>query len=316
MSRPKAQKVKETKKFTGKAIRRDFKANWALYLMLIPFLTLIILFAYLPMGGVIMAFENYKPKLGLLGSPWVHLNNFRDFFDSVFAWRVIKNTLIISFLQLLICFPAAIIFALLINELKDNLFKKSVQMITYMPHFISMVVIAGIIVDFSKSTGVITSIVSHFTGTKENLLANPGYWRPMYIISDLWQGLGFSSIIYVAALSGIDQTLYEAAELDGANRWQQTIHVTIPGIANTIIIMLILRIGSLMSVGQEKTILLYNNQILEKADIISSFVYRKGLQEFNYGYSTAVSFFNSVINTILIISANALSRKYSETSLF
>ena len=310
------QKVKKERKFTGNAIRKDIKSNWGLYLMLIPFMTFIILFAYLPMGGVLMAFENYKPKLGIMKSPWIHLKNFQDFFGSIFAWRVIRNTLVISFLQLLICFPAAIIFALLINELKDNLFKKSVQMITYMPHFISMVVIAGIIVDFTKSTGVITQLVSVFTGSTDNLLANPNAWRPIYILSDLWQGLGFSSIIYVAALSGIDDTLYEAAELDGANRWQQTIHVTLPGIANTIIIMLILRIGSLMSVGQEKTILLYNDLILEKADIISSFVYRKGLQEFNYGYSTAVSFFNSVINTILIISANALSRKYSETSLF
>ncbi len=310
------QKTVKEKIYTKKAIRRDFKANWALYLMVVPFMVLTILFAYLPMGGILMAFENFKPKLGIWKSPWVHLKNFQDFFGSIFAWRVIRNTLIISFLQLLICFPAAIIFALLINELKDNLFKKSVQMVTYMPHFISMVVIAGIIVDFTKSTGVISMIVGWFTGTTENLLSKPAAWRPIYILSDLWQSLGFSSIIYVAALSGIDDSLYEAAELDGANRWQQTLHVTLPGIANTIIIMLILRIGSLMSVGQEKTILLYNDLILEKADIISSFVYRKGLQEFNYGYSTAVSFFNSVINTILIITANALSRKYSETSLF
>ena len=304
------------RKFTRKAIKRDFRQNWMLYVMLLPLLTFFIVFAYAPMGGILMAFENYKPKLGLLHSKWIWFDNFKDFFTSVFAGRVIRNTLIISFLQLIICFPAAIIFALLINELKDNLFKKTVQMITYMPYFISMVVIAGIIVDFTKSTGVITQIVSVFTGSKGNLLANPKAWRPIYIFSDLWQGLGFSSIIYVAALSGIDQELYEAAELDGANRWKQTIHVTIPGIMNTIIIMLILRIGSLMSVGQEKTILLYNPQIYETADIISSFVYRKGLQEFNYGYSTAVSFFNSIVNTVLIISANTLSRKFSETSLF
>lgn len=307
--------IKE-RKFTRKSIKRDFKTNWSLYLMLLPLIAFFAVFAYAPMGGVIMAFENYKPKLGLLKSDWIWFQNFKDFFSSVFAGRVIRNTLIISFLQLIICFPAAIIFALLLNELKENLFKKSVQMITYMPYFISMVVIAGIIVDFTKSTGVISQIVALFTGSAENLLAKPKAWRPIYILSDLWQGLGFSSIIYVAALSGIDQELYEAAQLDGANRWKQTLHITIPGIANTIIIMLILRIGSLMSVGQEKTILLYNNQILETADIISSFVYRKGLQEFNYGYSTAVSLFNSVVNTVLIVFANTLSRKYSETSLF
>ena len=244
------------------------------------------------------------------------LDNFADFFSSIFAARVIRNTLIISFLQLIIEFPLTIIFALLINELKDGLYRKGVQMLTYMPYFVSMVVLAGIIVDFTKSTGVIGQLVSIFSGKTENLLANPSYWRPLYIVSNLWQGLGFGSIIYVAALSGIDQELYEAAEIDGATRWKQTLHITLPGIASTIIIMLIMRIGMIMSVGQEKTILLYTPQVYETADIISSFVYRKGLLEFNYGYSTAVSLFNSVINFALLVTTNAISKRYSETSLF
>ena len=263
-----------------------------------------------------MAFENYKPKLGILRSQWVGLENFKDFFQSVFAWRVIRNTVVLSMLQLIIEFPLTIIFALLLNELKDSIFKKGVQMITYMPYFISMVVLAGIIVDFTKSTGVLSQIVTFFSGKQVNLLSDPACWRPLYIVSDLWQGLGCGSIIYVAALSGVDQELYEAAKIDGANRWKQTLHVTLPGISSTIIIMLILRIGSIMSVGYEKTILLYNPQVYETADIISSFVYRKGLEEFNYGYSTAVSLFNSVINFIMLVSANVISRKYSETSLF
>ena len=304
------------RKFTRPSIVKDLRKNWTVYLLAIPLIAFFIIFAYFPMGGLIMAFENYKPNLGIFGSEFVGLENFQDFFASVFAWRVIRNTLIISLLQLVIEFPLTIIFALLLNELKEGWFRKGVQLLTYMPYFVSMVVLAGIIVDFTKSTGAIAQIISFFTGEQVNLLGDPAYWRPVYIISNLWQGLGFGSIIYVAALSGIDQELYEAAEIDGATRWKQTVHITIPGISSTIIIMLILRIGMIMTVGQEKTILLYNPQVYETADIISSFIYRKGLLEFNYGYSTAVSLFNSVINFALLLIANTISKKYSETSLF
>lgn len=304
------------RKFTWAAIKRDIRQHWALYLMAIPLIAFFIIFAYLPMGGLLMAFENYKPNKGFLGSDFVGLKNFMDFFGSPFAFRTIRNTLVISFLQLVIEFPLVIVFALLINEIKMGPFRKAVQTLTYMPYFISMVVMAGIIVDFVKSTGVVGQLVGVFTGTPTNLLGDPKYWRPLYIATNLWQGLGFSSIIYVAALSGIDQELYEAAEIDGATRWKQTLHITLPGIAGTIIIMLILRVGSIMAVGQEKTILLYNSQVYETADIISSFIYRKGLLEFNYGYSTAVSLFNSVINFILLVTTNQISKKFSETSLF
>ncbi|MCI8385932.1 MAG: sugar ABC transporter permease [Acutalibacter sp.] len=304
------------RKFTWAAIKRDMRQHWALYLMAIPLIAFFIVFAYMPMGGLLMAFENYKPNKGFLGSDFVGLKNFMDFFGSPFAFRTIRNTLVISFLQLIIEFPLVIVFALLINEIKMGPFRKAVQTLTYMPYFISMVVMAGIIVDFVKSTGVVGQLVGVFTGTPTNLLGDPKYWRPLYIATNLWQGLGFSSIIYVAALSGIDQELYEAAEIDGATRWKQTLHITLPGIASTIIIMLILRVGSIMAVGQEKTILLYNSQVYETADIISSFIYRKGLLEFNYGYSTAVSLFNSVINFILLVTTNQISKKFSETSLF
>lgn len=304
------------RKFTWLAIKKDVRQHWALYLMAVPLIAFFIIFAYMPMGGLLMAFENYRPNKGIFGSEFVGLQNFMDFFNSPYAPRVIRNTLIISFLQLLIEFPLVIVFALLMNEIKSGPFRKAVQMLTYMPYFISMVVMAGIIVDFCKSTGVIGQLIGLITGTPVNLFGDPVYWRPMYIVTNLWQGLGFSSIIYVAALSGIDQSLYEAAEIDGATRWKQTIHITLPGIASTIIIMLILRIGSIMSVGQEKTILLYNSQLYETADIISSFIYRKGLIEFNYGYSTAVSLFNSVINFALLLTTNQISKKFSETSLF
>lgn len=308
--------VNRKKKFTKEAIKRDFRKNWNLYLMAVPAIVCLIVFSYLPMGGLWMGFTDYKPNLGIFGSKFVGLKHFKDFFSSFYFGRTIKNTLWISFLQLAIEFPVTIIFALLLNEVVNVKFKRAVQTISYMPYFISMVVIAGIIIDFCSSKGAITSFVSLFTGSNQNLLSKPSYWRPIYIISDLWQGLGFGSIIYIAALSGVDKELYEAAEIDGAGRWKQTLHVTLPGISSTIIIMLILRIGTLMGVGYEKTILLYNSQVYETADIISSYVYRKGLLEFNYGYSTAVSLFNSVINFGLLLISNKISKKYSETSLF
>lgn len=315
MNRAPANKRKE-RKYTKEAIKKDFRRNGKLYLMAIPAIVCLILFSYLPMGGLLMAFKDYKPKYGILGSEWIGFKHFTDFFTSFYFPRTMKNTLWISFLQLVIEFPVTIIFALLLNEIVSKKFKRTIQTVSYMPYFISMVVIAGIIVDFCSSRGALTALVSLFTGSSQNLLSKPEYWRPIYIVSDLWQGLGFGSIIYIAALSGVDKELYEAAEIDGANRWKQTLHVTIPGISSTIIIMLILKIGTMMGVGYEKTILLYNNQIYETADIISSYVYRKGLEEFNYGYSTAVSLFNSVINFVLLVISNKLSKKYTETSLF
>ena len=311
-----AAKPKSNRKYSWQNIKKDFKKNKALFLMGLPTVAFFIIFCYIPMGGVLMAFENYKPNLGLLHSKFVGFANFQSFFQSIYFGRVLRNTIILSLLQLCIEFPFTILFALLLNELASQKYKRTVQTISYMPNFISMVVVAGIIVDFCSSDGAITSIVSLFTGSNQNLLSIPGYWRTIYVVSDLWQGVGFGSIIYVAALAGIDKSLYEAAEIDGANRAQRIWHITIPGIMGTIMIMLILRIGQMLSVGYEKTILMYNPQIYETADIISSFVYRKGLQESDYGYSTAVSLFNSVINFALLVISNGLSRKFTESSLF
>lgn len=299
-----------------KRVGNDIKKNLALYIMVLPAVVYYIVFHYLPMGGLIMAFENFKPKLGIWKSDFVGLTNFKNFFSSIYFGRTVTNTLAISGLELLITFPATILFALLLNEIKNQKFKRTVQTVSYMPHFISMVVVAGLILDFCSSRGLVAQIVSLFIGESVNLLGTPEYWRPVYIISGLWKELGFGSIIYLAALSGVDQQLYEAAEIDGATRFKQTLHVTLPGIAPTVIIMLILKIGQIMSVGYEKTILLYNPQVYETADIISSYVYRKGLQEFDYGYSTAVGMFNSVINLVLLVVANKISKKLTETSLF
>lgn len=301
----------------GRRLGRDLRRNAAYYIMFIPIIVYFIIFSYLPMGGLVIAFQNFRPAQGILGSRFVGLKNFTDFFRSVYFTRVLRNTVVLSLLSLLICFPLPIVFALLLNELRNLRFKKAVQTITYMPYFISLVVLAGIIIDFTSSDGLVGgTIMEFFTGKKVNLLSDAKYFRSVMIISELWQGLGYSSIIYVAALSGVDQELYEAAEIDGANRWQQTYHITVPGISSTIIIMLILKCGSLLAVGSEKIILLYNANTYETADVISTFVYRKGLQEFNYGYSTAVGLFNSVINFALILITNALANRFSDTSLF
>lgn len=308
--------TKTYRKYSWYNIKKDFVKNWPLLLMVAPALAFYIIFHYIPMGGLLMAFENYKPNLGLLGSKFVGMKNFVDFFSSVYCWRVIRNTLILSLLQIGIEFPFTICFAILLNEIGSAKYKRTVQTISYMPYFISLVVVAGIIIDFCQTDGVLTVLVQAVTGKSDNLLSNASNWRPIYILSDLWKNVGFNSIIYVAALAGIDKTLYEAAEIDGANRFKRIIHVTIPGITDTIMIMLIMRVGQMLSVGYEKTILLYNPQVYDTADIISSFVYRKGLQEANYGYSTAVSLFNSVINFALLLITNALSQKYTESGLF
>ncbi|RHP31481.1 ABC transporter permease [Lachnotalea sp. AF33-28] len=311
-----ALRAKRKKKYTAEAIVKDFKKHKVAYAMAVPGLIMVLLFNYMPIFGLGLAFVNYKPNLGIFGSKFVGLKYFKEFFSSMYFVRTVGNTLILSLLQIVFVFFGTILFALLVNELKNQKFKRMVQTVTYLPNFISMVVVAGIIVNFCTSKGVLAQLVSIFTGESKNLLSVSSYWRPLYIASDLWQGLGTGAIVYLAALAGIDQTLYEAAVIDGAGRWKQTLHVTLPGILPTIIIMLILKIGSIMSVGYEKTILLYNPQIYETADIISSFVYRKGLVEANYGFSTAVSLFNSVINTVLLITANAISRKATDNSLF
>ena len=300
----------------GSMLLKDFKKNHLIYLMGLPVLAYYLIFHYGPMYGVIIAFKNFSPGRGILGSSWVGFRWFQDFFNSYYFGRLLRNTLLINILNLIFSFPAPIILALLLNELRSQKFKKTVQTISYMPHFISLVVICGMIHDFTARDGVINDIIAWFGGEPDTMLLRPELFRPIYIISGIWQGIGWGSIIYLAALSGIDPELYQASLIDGANRWDQVWHITLPGIMPTIVILLILRIGSMMSVGHEKIILLYNASTYETADVISSFVYRKGLLEANYSYSAAVGLFNSVINFILIITANWISRNVNETSLW
>lgn len=297
--------------------RKDMKINWKLYLLFTPVVVYYLVFCYLPMYGAIIAFKDFSPMLGILKSDWAGLKHFADFFSSTDFQRIFFNTLNISIQSLVFGFPAPIILALMINEVQHSKWKKIVQTVTYMPHFISLVVVCGIIRSFVSDTGVITTALNSLGIVEDiDMLSNKKLFIPIYIISDIWQGVGWGSIIYLAALTGINQELYEAASIDGAGRWSQLFAVTIPGILPTIVIMLILRIGNIMSVGFEKIILLYNPLTYETADVISSYVYRRGLMEFNFSYSTAVGLFNSVINFILIIFANTISKKANETSLW
>ena len=299
-----------------KSFIEDMKKNPGLYVMIIPVLAFFLIFAYFPMFGLIMAFQNYTPRGGFFHSEFAGLKNFMDFFGSSYFGRLLRNTLAISVLNLIFGFPAPIIFALLLNEVNNKWFKKSIQTISYLPYFISLVIVCGLVADFTASDGPITELIVKLGGERLNYLGQPQYFRTIYILSDMWQGIGFGSIIYLAALAGIDQELYEAASLDGAGRWKQTLHVTLPGIVPTIITLLILRMGTMFAVGYEKIILLYSTNTYETADVISSYVYRKGLQEFNYSYSAAVGLFNSIINTVLLIVSNKLSAKFAGTSLF
>lgn len=294
----------------------NYRANKLLYWMILPVVLFVIVFSYVPMFGLGMAFEDYSLVKGIFGSKWVGLENFSDFFQSMYFVRTFRNTVILSLLDLLFSFPAPIILALMLNEVQHLRYKKLVQTVSYMPHFISMIVVAGLIIEFTNSSGVVSSIVTALGGTAKSYISLPQYFRPIFIVSEVWQNVGFNSIIYLAALSGISEELYEAAKIDGAGRFRQMISVTLPGLMPTIIIMLILRCGAIMNLNFEKVLLLYSPSTYETADVIVTYVYRIGIIKQKIGYSTAVGLFNSVVSLLLVLSANKISKTYSETSMF
>ncbi|MEK8129089.1 ABC transporter permease subunit [Paenibacillus filicis] len=284
---------------------------------MIPIIAYYVIFHYLPMYGAIIAFKQFSPVKGIWGSDWVGLKHFEAFFSSYYFWRILINTLLISLNTLLFEFPAPILLALLLNEVRSKYVKNVVQTVTYMPYFISLVVICGIVKDFTNSGGLINTAYTALTGTDgQAMLQRPELFRTIYVMSEIWQKTGWESIIYMAALMGIDTEQYEAARMDGASRWRQIWHISLPGLLPTIMIMLILRMGNMLNVGYEKIVLLYNPIIYETADVISTSVYRKGLLEANWGFSSAVGLFNSAFNLILLVAANALSRKWSKNSLW
>lgn len=298
-------------------LKKDFKKNWGLYLMILIPVLYFLIFKYGPMAGLIIAFEDFKPARGIFGSPFVGFKHFINFFSDPYFFRLLFNTIRISVSTLVFSFPAAIILALLINELRSKTFSRVVQTVTYVPHFISTVVICGIITQMVGRSGGITQILSMLTGMEmTNMLYVPQYFVPIYVVSDVWQTVGWNSIVYLSALTAIDQELYEAAKIDGANKWNQILHVTIPGLAPTIVIMFILRVGKMFDVGYEKIMLLYTPLTYQTADVINTYVYRRGLVDAQYSYSTAVGLFNSAVCFALVYITNRITRQRGGNSLW
>lgn len=287
-----------------------------MYVMALPVIAYYAIFHYGPMYGLQIAFKDFSPAKGIWGSPWVGFKHFESFFNGIYFWRLIKNTILINVYDLLFGFPAAIMLALLLNEIRQNAFKRVVQTISYLPHFISIVIVAGMMVDFLSRSGLINQILGSFGIEPIDFLKEEGWFRFLFVSSGIWQGIGWGSIVYLAAMATIDPTLYEAARMDGANRFQQVLHITIPGIMPTIVILFILNMGNMLTVGSEKVLLLYNPLTYETSDVISTYVYRKGVLEASYSFTAAVGLFNSVISFILIVAANSFVKRISENKLW
>lgn len=303
------------KKSIGSIVKRDIKMNKWKYILMLPVIAYFVLFAYKPMYGLLIAFKDYSPHRSVSEAPWVGLKHFRAFFQDYYFTRILINTVRISALSIVFGFPAPIIFALLLNEIRSNSFKRVVQTVTYLPHFISLVVICGLIKTFTMSNGAINVIIQAFGGKPSNLLQNKDLFYPIYVLSDIWQNVGWNSIIYLAAISGIDQEQYDSAKIDGAGRFQQMIRITLPGIMPTVTVLFIMRMGSILNVGYEKILLLYNPQTYKVADVISTYIYRSGLEEARWSFSTAVGLFNSLVNILFLILTNFLCKRYGSAGL-
>ena len=286
------------------------------YLLLLPAVTYVILFNYIPMYGLQIAFKNFKVYRGVWGSPWIGLRNFRDFFTSYSFPQLMENTFVLSLYQIVVGFPIPVIVALVLNEIKSK-YKNFAQTVLYAPHFISTVVLIGMMVNmFSPSQGVVNTLLGVFGIEPIYFFGEPKYFRHLYVWSGIWQSMGWSAIIYLAALAGVDPALHEAADIDGASRLQKIIHINIPAILPTIIIMLILKFGQIASIGYEKVYLMQNDLNISTAEVISTYVYKRGIVNSSYSFSAAVGLFNNVINVTMVLTANKISKKFSETSLF
>lgn len=308
-------KVKEEGRLlkTAAALRRDY----ILYIMLIPFVLWYILFIYKPMGGLVIAFKNYNLFQGITKSPWVGLDNFKAFLTGPYCLRLIRNTVLIGIYGMIFNFPASILLALMLNEVRNRTYKKTLQTLMYAPYFISAVVACGMIVNMlSPTTGVVNALIAKFGGERVYFLSKPEYFRTIYVLMRIWKNCGYDAIIYVAALSAIDSQLYEACMIDGGGKLRQLWHITIPGIMPTVMVMLILSVGSMFNVSYESIILLYQPSTYETADVISTYVYRAGLTEGNYGVATAVGLFDSVVGLVLVLASNTFSKRVSEYSAF
>jgi putative aldouronate transport system permease protein len=297
----------------GRLAKRD---RYLLLLVIAPVVWYII-FCYIPMYGVVIAFKDFTVGQGILQSPWVGLKHFKLFFQSIYFFRLLRNTLLVSTLGLIFGFPVPIIFALMVNEFRDGPFKRTIQTVSYLPHFVSTVVVVGMMVSFlSPSGGIVNTLLGKIGVQPIAFLSDPHWFRPLYIGSGIWQDFGWDSIIYLAALSAVDPELYQAARVDGAGKWKQLIHVTLPSIAPTIIMLLILSLGNLMGVGYEKIILMYNPGTYEAADVINTYVYRAGLLTARYSFGAAVGLFNSAVNIVLLLAANTVARRVGDFGLW
>ena len=302
----------------GQRLLREFvKYKWV-YVLMIPVLAYYVLFKYMPMTKMVIAFQKFNIFRGIENSPWVGLDNFVKFFQLKDCWRIIRNTLLLNLYSILFAFPAPIIFALMLNEVNLKRTKKLMQTVSYMPHFISMVVVCGLIRNFCSSDGVINTIVKLINPewSSPNLLDRSELYRTIHIVSGIWQNMGWDSIIYLATLSGIDPQLYEAAYIDGASRMKRILHVTLPGLTPIIIVKLIMRLGNIFDVAREKILLLYNPLTYETADTISTYMYRYGLLESNYSMGAAVGVFNSIISITILVLVNKFFRRFTEESLW
>ncbi|WP_054942029.1 ABC transporter permease subunit [Paenibacillus ihuae] len=294
-------------------VRRDYE----LYLFLLPIIILYLVFKYYPMYGVQIAFKDFSPSQGIWGSEWVGFQHFVDFFDSYNFWTIITNTLSLSFLSLLFGFPAPIIIAIMLNQMLGKSYKKFVQTVIYAPHFISTVVLVGMLnVFLSPNSGIVNHVITLFGGDPILFMADAGWFRPLYILSGIWQETGFATIIYLAALAGVNPELHEAAIMDGASKWKRVWYVDIPSILPTIVILLILALGNIMSIGFEKAFLMQSDLNYATSNIIPTYVYEMGIQKAQYSFSTAVGLFNSFINIVLIFTVNRIAKKMTETSLW
>ncbi len=297
-------------------IIKQIKHSKYLYLIFLFPLLYYVVFHYAPMYGVIVSFKDYNIVKGIWGSPWAGLKHFEKFVKDPYFWKVVRNTFLMSFYNILWGFPVPILLAIMLNEVKHAKFKRVIQSISYLPHFISTVVLCGMLVNLLSTDGLLNQLVGNLGGKSVQFLMYPQYFRTIYVSSSIWQSAGWTSIIYLAALTGIDPEILDAATIDGANRLQRIKHVTIPAITPTISTMLIMNLGRMMNLGYEKVLLLYNGSTYETADIISTYVYRRGILGNSFSYATAVGLFQSVIGIVLLVMANKVSRKLSETSLW
>nr|WP_307327280.1 ABC transporter permease subunit [Evansella vedderi] len=299
-----------------KPLKKSLKRNFDLYLLIAPVLIYFLVFHYFPMYGVQIAFKNFNASLGIWGSPWVGFDHFERFFNSFFFWRLILNTLGIGLYTLALAFPIPIIIALMLNEARNAKFKKFVQTVIYAPHFLSTVVVVGMLLLFLKPDGLLNQLIILFGGEPIYFITEPSWFKTIYVFSEVWQTMGWSSIIYLAALTAVDKQLHEAAVIDGANRLQRIWHINIPTIMPTIVILFILNAGTVMSVGFEKVFLMQNSLNMSASDVISTYVYRSGILEAQYSFSAAIGLFNSVINFILLVMVNYFAKKANQTSLW